>query len=163
MIDPLANLERFSLPFEQTMMPSNAMSVGRKVVSISPRIKGEFLKGPIPLDWLSRASKLPGKAALSVGLALWFEAGRRRRSDDITLTTPICDRFGVSRKAKYRGLKQLENAALITVVRRPRRNPLVAILLNSDGKVGDQVAGIVSQPLLICESQKENEPERLLC
>jgi hypothetical protein len=34
----------------------------------------KFLKGPIPLNWLSRASQLKGKS-LQVGLSLWFLAG----------------------------------------------------------------------------------------
>ncbi len=42
------------------------------------KITGEFLKGPIPLPWLTAASKLSGKAPLAVALAIWFEAGRRR-------------------------------------------------------------------------------------
>jgi hypothetical protein len=91
------------------------------------RVRGEFLKGPVPLAWLSAASKLPGKAVLAVGLALWFEAGRRR-SNTVTLTSAILARFGVNRKGKYRGLASLEQAGLIEVVRVPRRNPVVTIL-----------------------------------
>lgn len=91
------------------------------------RVHGEFLKGPIPLLWLTAASKLSGKSPLAVGLALWFEAGRRR-SLTVTLTTAILARFGVQdRKAKYRGLRALEEAGLIGVLRVPRRNPLVTI------------------------------------
>jgi hypothetical protein len=86
------------------------------------------LKGPVPLAWLTAASKLPGKSPLTVGLALWFEAGRRR-SMTVTLTSAILARFGVSdRKSKYRGLSSLEQSGLIEVVRVPRRNPVVTIL-----------------------------------
>ena len=35
-----------------------------------------YLKGPIPLDWLSTAARLPGKS-LHVGIALWFMGGFR--------------------------------------------------------------------------------------
>jgi hypothetical protein len=90
-------------------------------------IRGEFLKGPVPLTWLSAASKLPGKSPLAVGLALWFEAGRRR-SLTVTLTSAVLARFGVDRKGKYRGLASLERAWLVEVVRVPRRNPQVTII-----------------------------------
>lgn len=91
------------------------------------RVRGEFLKGPVPLAWLSAASKLPGKSPLAVGLALWFEAGRRR-SVTVTLTSAVLARFGVDRKGKYRGLASLERAGLVEVVRVPRRNPQVTII-----------------------------------
>jgi len=45
---------------------------------------GRFLKGPIPLDWIIAAAKLPGKA-LHVGIALWFLAGLKR-SRTVVLT-----------------------------------------------------------------------------
>jgi hypothetical protein len=92
------------------------------------RLQGEFVKGPLPMAWMTTASKLPGKSPLAVGLALWFEVGRRRCMT-VILTTAILARFGVQdRKAKYRGLSALEVAGLIAVVRVPRRNPVVTIL-----------------------------------
>jgi hypothetical protein len=56
-----------------------------------------------------------------------FEVGRRR-SRAITLTTAILQRFGVNRKAKYRALEHLQEAGLIAVHQKPRRNPVVTIL-----------------------------------
>lgn len=150
MNDAFPNLERLSLPDQQHCPLTPANSLGIRSSFPSPKIKGEFLKGPIPLDWLGRAAKLSGKASLSVGLALWFEAGRRR-SHQVTLTTAICDRFSINRKSKYRGLELLEQAGLISVVRRPRRNPLVAILLQPDGNLADQIAGNVSRAETISE------------
>jgi hypothetical protein len=93
----------------------------------SKKITGEFLKGPIPLSWLTAASMLSGKAPLTVGLAVWFEAGRRK-SKEVKLTSDILERFGVNRKAKYRALNSLEKAGLVRVRRAPRRNPVVTIL-----------------------------------
>jgi hypothetical protein len=90
------------------------------------RPTGGFLKGPIPLPWLSSAARLPGKA-LAVGLALWFESGRKRRRQ-VTLTGPILERFRVSRFATYRALHFLEQAALVTVDRRVGKNPIVTLL-----------------------------------
>lgn len=79
------------------------------------------------MDWLGAAARLPGKAPLAVGLEVWFEAGRRR-STEITLTTAVLMRFGIDRKAKYRGLVALEDAGLVRVQRVPRRNPIVTII-----------------------------------
>jgi hypothetical protein len=93
----------------------------------SRRIKGEFLKGPIPLAWLSAAAKLRGKAPLAVALAVWFEAGRRR-SKEVRLTTAVLNRFSVNRKAKYTALAAMEKAGLIRVRRQNRRNPMVTII-----------------------------------
>ena len=101
------------------------------------RIRGEFLKGPIPLTWLSAAAKLRGKAPLAVALALWFEAGRRR-SNEVRLTTAILDRFSVNRKAKYTALAALERVGLIRVRRQPRKNPIITII---DPAGGSEASG----------------------
>jgi hypothetical protein len=124
--DFFGNVDRLRAPLEQSAKPSKGAEKGIKVSPKSKRIDGEFLKGPIPLVWLSTASRLRSKAALTVGLALWFEAGRRRNRE-VRLTTAICERFNVDRKAKYRGLSALEKAGLIEVKRVPRRNPIVTI------------------------------------
>lgn len=91
------------------------------------KITGEFLKGPIPLPWLTAVTRLSGKAPLAVALAVWFEAGRRK-SNEVKLTSAVLRRFSVNRKAKYSALKSLERAGLVRVRREPRRNPVVTIL-----------------------------------
>lgn len=91
------------------------------------KILGEFLKGPIPLPWLTAAAQLSGKAPVAVGLAIWFEAGRRK-SNEVKLTSAILQRFAIKRKSKYSALKSLEDAGLIRVRREPRKNPMVTIL-----------------------------------
>lgn len=90
--------------------------------------KGEFLKGPIPLWWLAAAAKLSGKAPLATALAIMFQVGRRK-SQRIKLTSGVVRRFGLDRKAKYRGLKSLESGGLIHVKRRARKNPIVTVLV----------------------------------
>lgn len=88
--------------------------------------KGQrFLRGPIPLDWLSAAAGLPGKS-LHVGLALWLEAGFRN-SAVVPLSNLTGRYFGLDRNAKYRGLDWLEQAGLISVERKLGRAPIVAI------------------------------------
>lgn len=86
----------------------------------------EFLKGPIPLHWLREAALLPGKA-LAICLAIWFKAGATKKRT-VHLTSKLLDKFGVGRKAGYRGLKKLESAGLISVYRHAGRCPRVTIL-----------------------------------
>ena len=91
-------------------------------------IKGLFLRGPIPLDWLAAAAKLPGKAPVLVALAIRFESGRRRNAQSVKLTNKLVARFGVSRKCKYRAIKSLQQAGLIDVQQDTKKSPVVTIL-----------------------------------
>jgi hypothetical protein len=85
-----------------------------------------FLKGPVPLWWLEKASKLGGKC-LAVGVALWFLAGLKRTST-IKLTQRVRSRFGVGRGASRRCLYKLEKAGLIRAQRHQGRCPVVTLL-----------------------------------
>ena len=85
----------------------------------------QFLKGPIPLDWLCAAARLPGKS-LHVGIAVWFLAGLHR-SGVISLSNKTSERFGLDRNSKYRGLAWLEAQGLITVERKAGRAPVITI------------------------------------
>lgn len=91
-----------------------------------PRHRKKFLRGPIPLKWLSHAAMLPGRS-LHVAIAVWFMAGlKNARIVPISNITAL--QFGLDRNAKYRGLEWLENANLISVERRAGRAPIVTIL-----------------------------------
>jgi hypothetical protein len=70
----------------------------------------QFIKGPVPMPWVERAARLPGKA-LAVGLLLWFRHGMG--DAPIAVSRPLTERFGVSRKAAGRALTALERAGLI--------------------------------------------------
>jgi hypothetical protein len=131
--DVFEDLDRLRLPPVPFLMRSRAKKKGPRSSS-KPRIKGEFLKGPIPLKWLSGAAGLGGKAPLAVALALCFESGRKR-SQVVTLTSAILRRFSVNRKAKYRGLEALEEAGLIRAERRPKKNPIVTILDGTEPEI----------------------------
>ena len=91
-----------------------------------PRQGERFLKGPIPLPWLSAAAKLPGKS-LHVGIALWYAAGLTR-SRVVPLSNVGAQHFGLDRNAKYRALGWLESAGLVAVTRKLGRAPLVTIM-----------------------------------
>ena len=86
----------------------------------------QFLKGPIPLDWLEKAALLPSKAFL-VGIILWYLAGIKKQRT-IPISNSITKRFGIGRSTKYRALKALECAGLVSICHQPGRSPLVTIL-----------------------------------
>ena len=90
-----------------------------------------FIKGPIPLDWISWANALPGKAG-AVGLALWFLVGLKA-SRAVKLTGEIQQIASCERKAVYAALASLEAARLISVERRPGARPTVTINHGNDG------------------------------
>ena len=85
-----------------------------------------FLKGPIPMPWLSEAAKLPGKA-LNVGIAIWWLQGMSK-AKTFKLTAKALDQLGVSRDATSAGLKRLEAQGLIRVQRSAGQRPTVEIL-----------------------------------
>jgi hypothetical protein len=85
-----------------------------------------FLKGPIPLTWLQHAGRLPGKA-LHVSIALWYFAGIKR-TQEVSLSLSRLVEFGANRYAAARGLRALEAARLVSVVRHVGRRPVVTLL-----------------------------------
>ena len=91
-----------------------------------PRAGEKFLKGPIPLDWLSTAARLPGKS-LHVALSIWLTASMSR-SATVPLSNMAALAFGLDRNAKYRALQWLEEAGLISVERKLGRSPVVTLL-----------------------------------
>ena len=94
-----------------------------------------FIKGPIPLGWITKAAGVEGKT-LHVAIALWFLKGLKR-SRKVALSQSTLRLFGVRRQASYRALCRLENAGLVSVVRHPGRNPIVTILLtDTEGSNG---------------------------
>lgn len=88
--------------------------------------KSFFLKGPIPLCWLTPCSQLGGKA-LNVGLAIWFLA-YLTKSSKVKLTHRTIEKFGLNRHSSYRGLARIEKAGLVSVVRKTGNCPNITLL-----------------------------------
>lgn len=103
------------------------------------RVGEKFLKGPIPLNWLSQATQLQGKS-LQVGLSLWFLAGLNN-SHTVKLSQSTLRQFGVNRQCKYRALRWLEDAKLITVMNGAGKSPMVTLLVFSGG-ISDEENGM---------------------
>lgn len=88
---------------------------------------GRFLRGPVPLAWMTKAARLTGKS-FTVGMAVWYLRGLRQ-SERVSLTPATWEQFGLDRFAVGRGLKQLESAGLVNVERHRGRCSLVTIRL----------------------------------
>ena len=87
----------------------------------------QFLKGPIPLDWLILAAGLPGKS-LAVGLGLWVRAGMKNQRR-FSVPRSLLREFQVGAEGLRESLVRLERAGLIVVVeRRQGCSPVVELL-----------------------------------
>ena len=89
------------------------------------RAQGRFLKGPIPLQDIALAARLPGQA-LPVYLAIHHRAALTR-NNSVTLPKGLLEQFGISRDSKARSLRALERASLVTVERRKGRTARVTL------------------------------------
>jgi len=87
-----------------------------------------FIKGPISLAWITRASKISSRA-MSMGVLLWYWYGLTG-SLTVRVSTKRLNEFGISRRTCFRALKDLEDAGLVHVDRKHGRAPLVRILIN---------------------------------
>jgi hypothetical protein len=59
------------------------------------RVRGRFIRGPVPKAWLVEARKLPGKSALSVGLALWHLCGVNQNNLTFKFTSVEAESWGI--------------------------------------------------------------------
>ena len=87
----------------------------------------KFIKGPIPLKWITKANALPGKTG-NVGIALWFLVGIKG-SNTFKITREVETIAACNRKALYQALSRLEEAMLIKVERSPGARANVTLLL----------------------------------
>ncbi|MEN9722595.1 MAG: hypothetical protein RJB38_581 [Pseudomonadota bacterium] len=85
----------------------------------------QFLKGPIPWNWLKLAARQPGRA-LHVAIILWLIANMTKKAT-VRLSGKRLRELGVDRNAAYRGLKRLEEARLVEVSRHVGRQPIVTL------------------------------------
>lgn len=102
----------------QAFVPRDETEPGRKSEG--------FIKGPLPLGWMQRASCLPGKT-LQVALTLWYLAGLKK-TDSVPLASKQLAAMGVSRDAKYDALSRMTLAGLISVQKQSGKAPIVTLL-----------------------------------
>lgn len=114
-------------PVTQTVLRLNApQSKSDRALRLRKLLKEKSIER-VPIAWFFQAAALDGKAPLAVALAIWYLTGIKR-STTVELTPFACEIFNVTRGAKYKGLVKLESARLISVQRRPKKNPIVTIL-----------------------------------
>ena len=85
-----------------------------------------FIKGPIPVGWISKAAALPGKA-LHLALATHWLTGMNKGAP-VKVSKKALAHFCVSTDAHRDGLKRLEAVGLITVTRLPGQSPFVLVV-----------------------------------
>ena len=112
------------------LTPTNRLIDSRLRLADKRRINGHFVKGPIPLTWISTAAQLPGKS-VNAGLACWYLMGLKK-SHTFKLSNVVASEFGLNKDSKARSLKHLERAGLIRCTRRVGSS-IVVELLNTDG------------------------------
>jgi hypothetical protein len=88
--------------------------------------KEPFLRGPIPLGWISRAAHLPGKT-LNLAIAIWWRYGMSK-GKPFKLTQTALKELNVERDAERSGLVRLEQKGLIKVERKPGQRPTISVL-----------------------------------
>lgn len=91
-----------------------------------PKNREHYLRGPIPLSWLTQAARLSGRS-LHVAVTIWYRAGLEKNAT-IRLGNAVLAKFSVSPDSKRRALIELEKAGLIRVERGKNKNPVVTIL-----------------------------------
>lgn len=90
------------------------------------RISSQFIKGPLPLAWMSESCKL-SKNAIKTALAIRFLAGILG-DNWIELKNSLVAKFKLNRSGKSIGLRELEISGLIEIKHRRGKSPLVKII-----------------------------------
>jgi hypothetical protein len=111
----------------------NDLNIAVKRVELDPKTgmwvenkqSAFFIKGPIPLPWLSIAAGLPGKA-INVALAICWLAGMAS-SNSVKVSAKALAYFCISQDAYRDGLARLEAAGLVEVDRRAGQRAIISI------------------------------------
>ena len=106
-----------------------------------------FVRGPIPLEWLSHVAKLSDKS-LHVGIALWYLRYLTGSKTD-KLSHKTLEIFNVSRWTARRALELMEGGGMVTVDSHAGRSPLVTIIDTEDTeacKTSHTVADAIQTP-----------------
>jgi hypothetical protein len=123
---PCDSIDRVAAP-----IPGGALRSPRahpeRLRSKHGRLAEPFLRGPIPLRWLFKASALRG-SALAVGVLVWFRSGLERRRVGLTVPRQLREAAGISRFSLARGLRALATADLVEVEHSPGRGVRVGIV-----------------------------------
>jgi hypothetical protein len=118
--DPHADLKRHALTPEQLLTLGRPVGVSRKI----RKRREQFVM--VPWSWVERLAKARFTATYRVALHILYRHWKGG-GESFTLSNGAVAMEGVGRRAKWRALGELERLGLITVERRPRRTPLIAV------------------------------------
>ncbi|WP_459556780.1 hypothetical protein [Lacunimicrobium album] len=126
------NIDDFRVSDEMPVTPTRLITT-----PVSKGATHHFIKGPIPLLWLHAAARIPRKPSLLVGLELFHLAGLTKRMTGLKLTVKRMQPYGLHRKSVAAGLRDLEDAGLISVsATRPGCAKVIDILtVQSTGEI----------------------------
>jgi len=120
-------MKNYRVPADTGLIVSPIKSTSHKKTTTDSRVKNHlYLNRRTSWSWLCTASRQKGKA-LQVSLAILFLSGVTK-SNKIKLSNHFLKALGVDRYAKYRALRTLEAAGLITVERGSGRSPQITLL-----------------------------------
>jgi hypothetical protein len=95
---------------------------------------GRFLRGPIPLADLEKASVAGGKA-LALFLAVHHQSALRL-SRTVKLPGSLLAGFGIGRTRAADALRRLEAVGLVAVERRGKSKPVITLLTSANTRGG---------------------------
>jgi hypothetical protein len=114
--DPL----KFAVPDDQ--IRERQAVVPRKI----QKRREHFVK--VPWVWIERLEKVRQIATYRVALQVLYQHWKGR-GEPFTLSNGMLRMSGVSRWQKWRGLRELRELGLITVVCRSRKSPRITVLV----------------------------------
>jgi len=114
-----------ALDVRKLELPAELQALGRRRAASNDHQQA-FIK--FPCSWATRLTTARRISTYRIALHLlyqhWRTSGRPSPLSNVALL-----RAGVSRREKWRALEELESAGLIKVERRPRKSPVVTILV----------------------------------
>jgi hypothetical protein len=118
--DPF-DIEKFRVP-EGVLVPDSFIAVKKK-----QRRRQQFIM--VPYSWMEALREARHTSTFRVALYLLYRHWKDR-GEPVSFSNTLLDEWGVTRREKWRALTELEYFKLVKVVRRPRRAPLVTVLVD---------------------------------
>jgi hypothetical protein len=118
--DPYADLKQHRMTPEAA---SKLAFVPRKI----QKQRQHFVK--VPWTWIERLAGARYTATYRVALHILYR--HWKTGQPFVLSNGMLSMEGVERRAKWRGLQELEQLGLVAIERRQRKSPLITVLLKS--------------------------------
>jgi hypothetical protein len=113
------------------LTPEGIAVMGRaaaaKQARAQPKRQRQFVM--VPWSWVERLKEARHMAAYRLALFVLYQhwkTGKPVRASNVALKA-----MGVSRRSKYRAIRELERLGLVRVEARPRRSPVITVATKS--------------------------------